>query len=527
MKFANFIFRNTLRNKRRTVLTILSISMSLFLISTLRTLLDTLENPPLTPESAKRVVIRHATGLANTMPIKYRDEISRVPGVDSVSSSQWFGGIYKDPANFFAQFAVDADRFFDVYNDIHTQTPEQKAKFIKDRTGALAGVTLAKRFGWKVGDRITLEGAIFPVNPEMTIDGLVNGGASESNFYFHLDYLNELFRPNGGAWNQVGTFIVKAKNAEDLPAISENIDGMYESSTAPTKTESEAAFILGFVSMLGNVRLLVMSISTVVLFHRNSGCGEYHGDVHPRTNRRNRHPEDARIRTGPHPLYDGGRVHDDCAGRRASGIDWSPVSLSGSQSGFAQPRLCSAAGCTVEYRPAFCRYRAGRRDVQHAHSRLQRLAAFDFRRGSEARRMIPVRYNLRSIIVRRVGTLMTVLGVGLTVAVFVSILAMVHGLQNTFVDSGEPLNLMIIRQGSQSETNSFFDREIKGIIETKEGVQSVAGEIVVVINRVRVTGDTSNVMVRGVDRENIAWSFGRRSKLPRAECLSPVCANWS
>jgi putative ABC transport system permease protein len=266
MKFVNFIFRNTLRNKRRTILTILSISMSLFLISTLRTLLDTLENPPVTPESAKRVVIRHATGLANTMPIAYRDQIGRVPGVDFVSSSQWFGGIYKDPANFFAQFAVDADRFFDVYSDIRTQTPEQKATFIKDRTGALAGVTLAKRYGWKVGDRITLEGAIFPVNPEMTIDGLVSEGASESNFYFHLDYLNELFRPNGGAWNQVGTFIVKAKNAEDLPAISENIDGMYESSTAPTKTESEAAFILGFVSMLGNVRLLVMSISTVVLF---------------------------------------------------------------------------------------------------------------------------------------------------------------------------------------------------------------------------------------------------------------------
>ena len=112
--------------------------------------------------------------------------------------------------------------------------------------------------------------------------------------------------------------------------------------------------------------------------------------------------------------------------------------------------------------------------------------------------MIPVRYNLRSIIVRRVGTLMTILGVGLTVAVFVSILAMVHGLQNTFVGTGEPLNLIVIRQGSQSETNSFFDREIKGIIETMDGVEKVAGEIVVIINKTRVAGDTSNVMLRGV-----------------------------
>jgi len=112
--------------------------------------------------------------------------------------------------------------------------------------------------------------------------------------------------------------------------------------------------------------------------------------------------------------------------------------------------------------------------------------------------MIPVRYNLRSIVVRRVGTLMTVLGVGLTVAVFVSILAMVHGLQNTFAGTGDPLNLIVIRQGSQSETNSFFDRPIKGIIETMEGVDKVAGEIVVVINRPRVSGDTSNIMVRGI-----------------------------
>jgi putative ABC transport system permease protein len=112
--------------------------------------------------------------------------------------------------------------------------------------------------------------------------------------------------------------------------------------------------------------------------------------------------------------------------------------------------------------------------------------------------MIPVRYNLRSIVVRRVGTLMTVLGVGLTVAVFVSILAMVHGLQNTFVGTGEPLNLIVIRQGSQSETNSFFDRDIKGIIETMDGVEKVAGEIVVIINKIRIAGDTSNVMVRGV-----------------------------
>src|SRR5689334_15987037 len=158
MKFFSFIFRNTFRNRRRTVLTILSISMSLFLISTLRTLLQSLENPTLPPESAKRVITRHATGLANVMPVAYRDRIRQTPGVELAINSQWFGGIYQDPANFFANFAVDADQFFDVYPDIHPQSEEQKQAFIKERTGAVVGESLAQRFGWKVGDRVTLQG---------------------------------------------------------------------------------------------------------------------------------------------------------------------------------------------------------------------------------------------------------------------------------------------------------------------------------------------------------------------------------
>jgi putative ABC transport system permease protein len=113
--------------------------------------------------------------------------------------------------------------------------------------------------------------------------------------------------------------------------------------------------------------------------------------------------------------------------------------------------------------------------------------------------MIPVRYNLRSLVVRRVGTVMTVLGVGLTVAVFVSILAMVQGLESTFTTTGEALNLVVIRQGAQVESNSFFDREVKPVIETMPGAVSVAGEIIVIVNHPRVTGETTNLLVRGID----------------------------
>src|SRR5215475_754195 len=117
--------------------------------------------------------------------------------------------------------------------------------------------------------------------------------------------------------------------------------------------------------------------------------------------------------------------------------------------------------------------------------------------------MVPIKYNFRSLTVRRVGTLMTTLGVALTVAVFVSVLALVNGVESTFVDSGEPLNLIMIRQGSQAETSSFFNRDIKPIVETSEGVTSVAGEMIVLINQPRLTGETANVIVRGIGDKSL------------------------
>jgi len=262
MKFLPLIFRNTLRNRRRTILTVLSISMSLFLISTLRTLLEQLESPPLTPESATRVLTRHQTSLANILPISYREKIRQVPGVTEVSAYQWVGGIYKDPANFFAQFAVDPDRFFEVYSDIHPLDSEEKQSFQKEKTAALAGVKLAERYGWNVGDRITLQGTIFARDIELIICGLIQGGGSENLLLMRHDYLNELWDNYNGA----GVFAVRVRSAEEIPAVIDSIDSMFVSSTAPTKTETEKAFVLGFVSMLGNVRSLVMSISTVLIF---------------------------------------------------------------------------------------------------------------------------------------------------------------------------------------------------------------------------------------------------------------------
>src|SRR5262249_23952509 len=159
----------------------------------------------------------------------------------------------KDPANFFGQYAVDADRLFDVYLEFHPEDADQKNAFIAGRTTALAGASLRRRFGWKVGDRITLQGTIIPVNVETTIAGFIDGGGSDANFYFYWEYLDQLF-PQG----TTQAFFVKVSNPHGLTSIAEAVDAMFANSTAPTKTDTESAFIVEVFSMLGNVRLLVL-----------------------------------------------------------------------------------------------------------------------------------------------------------------------------------------------------------------------------------------------------------------------------
>jgi putative ABC transport system permease protein len=267
MKYLRLLFKNLLRNKRRTFLTMSSIAVSLFLIATLQTLLDALTNPPETPDSALRLVVRHRISLFNTLPAAYRQKIEKVPGVESVVGSMWYGGIYKDPSNFFANFSVDTDQFFQVYPDLE-MPKDQKEAFVKDRMGAIAGKNLADRFGWKVGDRFFLKSNTWPIDGvEVTLRGIYEGGSDDaSSFYFHWDYWNELMKQQYGEWDQTGTFSVRVQSADDVGRVAEQIDTLFRNSNYPTKTETEKAFVLSFVSMLGDVQTFITSIISVVVF---------------------------------------------------------------------------------------------------------------------------------------------------------------------------------------------------------------------------------------------------------------------
>lgn len=260
MNYANFVWKNMARNKRRTLLTVLSIALSLFVLSTLMTVLTELERAPEGEDAHLRLVVRRASSLSDRLPEAYRAKLERVPGVRMVSTLSWFGGIYIDEANFFANFACDPDTFFALFSE-NRVSPEQLQAFQKDRIGAVAGRRLVERFKWRLGDRITLQGTIYPVDLEFVLRGIYTGN-DETGFFFHRTYLDEaLGRPG-----KVGTFWLKAVTAADVPRIMEAVDTMFKNSDAETKTETERTFQLGFISMLGNVKTLIASISGVVVF---------------------------------------------------------------------------------------------------------------------------------------------------------------------------------------------------------------------------------------------------------------------
>lgn len=261
MNLTRYIWRNALRNKRRAGLTILSIGFSLFLLLALLTFLRVLLDPQLEDEAALRLVVARSTSIAEMMPISYLDKIKRVPNVAYVTPLQWFNGIYRDPNYQFANFAVDPRTVWDVYSE-QKVTEAAREAFIRNRTGTIVGQDLMDRFGWRVGDRVTLQGTIFPVDVDLEVVGIFTAPLYQNMMYFQYDYFNELL----DGINSVGAFVIKATDPGAVPQIAKTIDDMFRNSPAETKTDSEKAFILGFISMLGNIQVIIGSIAGVVVF---------------------------------------------------------------------------------------------------------------------------------------------------------------------------------------------------------------------------------------------------------------------
>jgi putative ABC transport system permease protein len=264
MTLGSFVVRNAFRNKRRSSLTLVSISFSLLLLTLMICIWRSFYIDQVAPEASRRLITRDRVSLAFFLPAFYRDKIRSVPGVVAVAPMTWFEGRYIDdrPEHFFARLATDPDEYLKVASDKIVPPDELKA-WQQDRAGALVDVTLANKYGWKIGDRITLRGTIFEVNPELTIRAIYHRDPPQNALYFNAKYLEEAVPWFKG---KAGWYSTQIDSPENVAGASQQIDDMFRNSPLQTKTESEKAFQLGFIATLGNVKAFILGICGAVMF---------------------------------------------------------------------------------------------------------------------------------------------------------------------------------------------------------------------------------------------------------------------
>jgi putative ABC transport system permease protein len=261
------LFRNAFRHKLRTSLTICGISVAILAFGMLRTVISAWY-AGVAASSANRLVTRNAISLVFQLPLSYKDKIRGVEGVETVSYGNWFGGYYVDQKNFFANFAVEPESYLRLYPE-YVLPEDQKLAFLADRKSCVVGRKLAERFGWQIGDVITLKGTIFTGDWDFVLRGIYHGRdetVDETQFFFHWDYLNETLRKmRPYRADQVGFYMIGISNPQTAAASARAIDARFKNSYAETLTETEKAFQMGFVSMTEAILTAIRLVSLVVI----------------------------------------------------------------------------------------------------------------------------------------------------------------------------------------------------------------------------------------------------------------------
>jgi putative ABC transport system permease protein len=263
MKFLPLVLANLKRHKLRTILTMCSVALALFLFASLRTVTTTL-TAGAEASSASRMIVQNATAFVIPLPMAYAARLKSVPHVQEVTWANWFGAKYGDGKQFFAGFAVEPESYLRMYPEIAV-AEDQKQAFLKERSAALIGEGLVRKFGWKVGDNVTLQGTIFPGDWTCTVRGIYHPtekAYGDDSFMFHYSYLYER-EPTRVT---PGWFIMKIDDPAAAPTVAKSIDDQFRNFIAPTKTGTEKAFAAGFASMWGNVKLLMSTIGIAVVF---------------------------------------------------------------------------------------------------------------------------------------------------------------------------------------------------------------------------------------------------------------------
>jgi putative ABC transport system permease protein len=264
MKYKSLIMANLFRKKLRTTLTIGSFVVALFLFGLL-VVVHGAFNQGVDVAGADRLDVINKTSIIQPLPFSYRDQILHIPGVKAITYDNWFGGVYQDEKNFFPQFAIDPENQRVVFPEFVIPDDQWKA-FLEDREGAIAGFGIAKRFGWKVGDRIPIKGAIYPGDWEFNLRGIYIGSRDNDDltqFWFHYKYLDERRQYGKGL---VGWYTVKLDTPDAGTRVTKTIDTMFANSPYETKTETEKALATDFAKQFGNIGFLISAVGSVVFF---------------------------------------------------------------------------------------------------------------------------------------------------------------------------------------------------------------------------------------------------------------------
>jgi putative ABC transport system permease protein len=266
LRYLPLILKNCWRNRRRTILTVASIGVSMCLLGVMIAMFHAFYLSDPAPDQALRLIVRNHISLAQAIPLSYRNNIEHVPGVRESMIYNWFGGSYKDtrdPKNQFARFAVEPDKLFKIFREY--QIPDdQKQAFLKERAACVIGRDLANSLKLNVGDRIHIIGDIYPGDFDFTIRGIFDSPRASAVMFFNKEYLDQSM-PERRRGN-VGMFYLLIDDPSHSSSVARTIDDQFHNSTAQTKTETEQAFVVGFLSLLGNVKMLLMGISGAVVF---------------------------------------------------------------------------------------------------------------------------------------------------------------------------------------------------------------------------------------------------------------------
>ena len=264
MKFLPLVIANLFRKKIRTALTIGSFAVALFLFGLL-VIVRGAFSQGVDIAGADRLVVINKVSLIQPLPLSYRDRLLRISGIKQVTYDNWFGGVYQDEKNFFPQFAIDVEHQRAMYPEFIVPEELWQA-FAGDREGAIAGQSLADRFGWKIGDRIPIKGTIYTGPWEFNLRGIYRGTRAQDDttqFWFHWDFLEERRAFGKG---DVGWYVVRVTNPDLSVQVAKTIDTEFANSPFETKTDTEKAFAASFVKQMGNIEFLILTVGGVVFF---------------------------------------------------------------------------------------------------------------------------------------------------------------------------------------------------------------------------------------------------------------------